>query len=116
MIPTGVQKDREDIFPFNRNPKCWYIILFIKDNKINWREIPNSYSGSLITLLCASKAIVSGKLRKKGKAIIFGVWTGKYRTDLFLLNPEKVIIELEKRGITCMREVLEYWRGILGTS
>jgi len=105
----GVQVNKETQFPFARNPKCWYLIIYVKGNRIRYEVIPNSYSGSLVSLLCACKAICKLGLDQEGKVLVLGVWHGRYNTDLFLLNPRKTISELETRGIACMKEVLEYW-------
>ena len=105
----GVRVNNEETFPFDRNPKCWYLIVYVKGNRIHYETLPNSYSGSLTSLLCACRAVRKLELDKKGEALVFGIWHGKYNTDIFLLDPKRTISELERRGITCTKEVLEFW-------
>jgi len=105
---VAIQTGREDVFPFG-NPKCWYVVVYVKEGKLKWMSIPNSYEGSLITLahICC---VLSRKRLFPHRAVVLGVWTGRNNTDLFLLDPEKTLKELERRGVRCcMREVLEYW-------
>lgn len=109
----GIQANREEEFPFDKNRKCWYLIVYNdKLGKIQYYSIMNSYKSSLCMLACICEAIIK---TKNNNVLIFGVWHGKYNTDLFYLEPNKVLNILKMRGYKCTYpEVFEDWTTILG--
>ena len=112
-----IQVDKEHEFPFDRDPKCWYVVFYVKDGGIAWDVVPNSYKSSLGVLACICRAIEELGASDTGRIVLMGVWHGKYSTDLFLLKPKKTLEILSGRGFDCWwRETKEYWKEKLGIS
>jgi len=108
----GVQVGKESEFPFQTKDtkKCWYLITFVRNGKLQYEVIPYNYPD---TLACVAKAVVEGATQDK--VLIFGIWHGMYRTDLFLLDPNRTLEELKKRGIECLdANTLRWWKQRLG--
>lgn len=83
------RKDEDKDFPWNfRDGSVWYFI--IKPNcELDGYTSSKTNKQYLIERLKA--------LLKDGvKFELLGVWTGKYRTDLFFLNPREAIGRLER--------------------
>ena len=90
-VPGYFKTDRETEFPWSSTDRSiWFALFVVEDREICWYGFTPSKS-SKHNLIKALKALTS-----QDKAILIGIWTGKYRTDLFVLDIEKSIIELEK--------------------
>jgi hypothetical protein len=76
-------------FPFCRIDKgIWYFILC--DNEITEYKSTRTDRKSLIPFL---KSLISNKKNFK----VFGVWTGQWSTDIFVLDASIAIEELSKK-------------------
>ena len=114
MVMGGVQIGKESEFPFGTNRRCWYLVVYTKDNTLCWETIRGNDKIYLKTIGSLCRVLIETDSNKR-KALLFGVWHGKWNTNLFLLDPKKTLEILENRGVICdEEEALEYWRRILG--
>jgi len=114
MVMGGVQIGKESEFPFGSNRRCWYLLVYVKNHSLHYDVILGNEKRALETI-CGICMILNKYDPRDRKVLLFGVWHGKWNTNLFLLDPKKTLEILERRGITCKeRKVLEYWSTKLG--
>ncbi len=84
---TGYEKE----FPWNSTgSSVWYALLIVEEGRICYYGFTSAKSSkrNLVNVLKS--------LTPQDETILLGIWTGNYRTDLFILDIEKAITELEK--------------------
>ena len=81
-------------FPWKTNSKhnasVWYALMTITDGKISYE--PHGSSGMGVSNLV--ERLIS--LGDRKDVALFGVWTGQYSTDLFVLDIPTAISNLKK--------------------
>lgn len=89
--PGYFREGEEGEFPWsNTSSSTWYALFVIEDGKICRYGFTPSKS-SKICLLNSLKA-----LDPNDEALLIGIWNGERRTDLFVLDRERAVEELEK--------------------
>jgi len=72
-----------------RDSRIWWLIVYEEDGGLGYTYVQSSARANLRLLLDALR-----RLRGR-RHLVFAVWHGQYRTDLFLVDPEEVVRGLE---------------------
>ncbi len=77
------------------NPQAiWWLVVYIEDGKLKYRYIISSSSQQRPLLINLVK-----ELKRNGlQHLIFAIWHGRYRTDVFLVNADTLIKVLGNDG------------------
>lgn len=87
--PGYFREGEEDSFPWDRTDRgVWYCLLVVEEGMIERYGFTSSKSNK--AGLCRALSTLSGRR----DALLLGVWTGQYRTDLFVLDIPKAIEKL----------------------
>ncbi len=70
----------------------WWLIVYEEDGGLEYTYVQSSCKKNLSALWGVLKRL-QGK-----KHLVFAVWMGEHRTDLFLMEPLKVVKYLEELG------------------
>jgi hypothetical protein len=88
---TGFRDGETETFPFDwTDGSVWYFII-----SENYQRLPEEYTSSLSGKVGLIRAI-QALLTNKTKFTLCGVWNGKWRTNIFVLDPEKAVIKLKE--------------------
>jgi len=68
----------------------WWLIIYIKEKNLHYEYIRSSCKQNLKDLSQILKKV------RKLKHLLFAIWHGRWRTDIFLMNTEKVLDYITK--------------------
>ncbi len=89
-VPGYFREGAEEEFPWSTTGGAvWFALLVVENGKIEKYGFTASKSGK--------KALTSAlqALSADHEALLIGVWTGQYRTDLFILKTDKALAQLQ---------------------
>ena len=88
---SGFRIGETEHFPFDfTDGSVWYFIISEK-----YQQCPEEYRASDSGKVGLVRAIKSHQ-NNKTKFTVCGVWNGKWRTNIFVLDPEKTIIKIKE--------------------
>jgi hypothetical protein len=87
-VPGHFRVGEEDQFPWSATGSgIWYALVVVEDGKLQRYGFTAAKSQR-------SKLVEALRLISDQQALLLGVWTGQYRTDLFVLDVAKAITRL----------------------